>query len=62
MKRMTSEIVTQLQKCIEKYGDMPFELRDNENGCSYFDVTIFVDTAENGGILPGEFPSIGISF
>lgn len=62
MKRMTSEIVAQLQKCIEKYGDMPFALRDNENGCSYFDVTIFVDTVENGGILPEESPITGIFF
>lgn len=62
MKRMTSEIVKELQKCVDKYGDLPFELRDNENGCSFFDVSVFADTAENGGCYEEEIPTIGISF
>lgn len=62
MKRMTSEIIANLQKCVDKYGDMPFELRDNENGCSFFEVSIFADTIENGGCLDDETPTIGISF
>lgn len=62
MKRMTSEIIASLQKAVEKHGDLPFELRDNENGCSFFDVTVFADTVENGGCLEEETPTIGISF
>lgn len=62
MKRMTSEIIEQLQKCVEKYGDMPFEIRDNENGCSFFDISVFADTIENGGCYEEETPVIGISF
>lgn len=62
MKRMASEIVKVLQACIDKHGDLVFELRDNENGCSYFDVSVFADTAENGGCDDGETPTIGISF
>lgn len=61
MVRMTSEIIKSLQKCVYKYGDMPFELRDNENGCSFFDVSVFADTIENGG-YEGEAETIGISF
>lgn len=62
MKRMTSEIIAQLQRCVEKYGDKPFELRDNENGCSFFDMSVFADTIENGGCYASETESIGISF
>ena len=62
MKRMTSEIIMQLQKCVEKHGDLPFELRDNQNGCSFFDVCIFADTVDNGGCMDEETPTIGISF
>lgn len=62
MKRMTSEIIESLQKCVNKYGDMPFELRDNESGCSFFDISVFSDTIENGGCCEDETPTIGISF
>lgn len=61
MVRMTSEIIKSLQRCVDKYGDIPFELRDNENGYSLFDVSVFADTIENGG-CEGEAESIGISF
>ena len=61
-RRMTSEIIGNLQHLIGKYGDLPFELRDNENGCSYEEVSLFADTAENGGCEEGETPTIGISF
>ena len=59
---MTSEIIKSLQRCVDKYGDMPFELRDNENGCSFFDVSVFADTIENGGCYECEAETIGISF
>lgn len=62
MKRKTSEIIAALQKCVDKHGDMPFELRDNENGCSFFDVSVFADTIDNGGCDEDETPTIGISF
>lgn len=62
MKRMTSEIIKSLQRCVDKYGDMPFELRDYENGCSFFDVSVFAHTIENGGCYEGEAETIGISF
>lgn len=61
-KRMTSDVIRNLQHLTEKYGDLPFELRDNENGCSYEDISLFADTAENGGCEESETPTIGISF
>lgn len=60
--RKTNEIIETLQKAVEKHGDLAFKLRDNENGCSFFDVPVFADTAENGGCFDGETPTIGISF
>lgn len=48
-RRMTSEIIRNLQHLTEKYGDLPFELLDNENGCSYEEVSLFANTIENGG-------------
>lgn len=42
---MTSEIICNLQHLVEKYGNLPFELRDNKNGCNYEDVSLFADTA-----------------
>lgn len=62
MKRLTSDIIASLQKCVGKYGDMPFELRDNENGGSFFDVSVFADATENGACCEEEIPTIGISF
>lgn len=61
-RRMTSEIISNLQDLVEKHGDLPFELRDNENGCSFEDVSLYADTAENGGYEEGETATIGISF
>lgn len=61
-KRMTSEIISNLQSLVNKYGDLPFELRDNENGCSFDEVSLFADTAENGGCEEWETPTIGILF
>lgn len=61
-RRMTSEVIRNLQSLVKKYGDLPFELRDNENGCSFEDVSLFADTEENGGCEEGETPTIGISF
>lgn len=48
MIRKTSEIVKYLQRCLAKYGDLPFVLRDNDNGCDYYEVNVFVNTKENG--------------
>ncbi len=63
MKRMTSEIIANLQKCVDKYGDLPFQISDSDNGCGYFDVTVFANTLENGGCCdPDDIPAIGISF
>ena len=62
MKRMTSEIIANLQKCIDKYGDLPFSLKDYDNAYKFFDVTVYVDTVENEGCEEGETPTIGIYF
>lgn len=62
MKRMTSEIIKSLQMCVDKHGDMPFELRDNETGSSFCDVHIFADTINNGGCCDMEQQTIGIAF
>lgn len=61
-RRMTSEIISNLQSLVDKYGDLPFELRDNENGCSFEDVSMFADVEANGGCDEGETPTIGMSF
>lgn len=60
-RRMTSEVISNLQFLVDKYGDLPFKLRDNENGCGFEDVSIFADTQANGG-CEEETPTIGISF
>lgn len=62
MKRMTSEIIASLQKFVNEHGDMPFELRDNENGCSHFDITIFADIKDNGANCGREISTIGMLF
>lgn len=60
MKRMTSEIIANLQKCVEKYGDLPFQITDCDNDCDYFDITVFAKTKENGCCEPDELPAIGL--
>ena len=62
MKKMTSEIIAELQKCVDKYGDMPFALRDNEYGSGFSNPAVFVDTVENGGCMEGDTPTIGLAF
>lgn len=62
MKRMTSEIIKALQACVDNHGDLPFEVCDNDNGIDYFDISVFVNTLENGGCCEGDTPTIGISF
>ena len=60
MKRMTSEIITVLQKMVVKHGDLPFEVLDADNGVNYFVVAVFARTAEN--LSEDETPSIGLMF
>lgn len=63
MKRMTSEIIEALQKVVREHGDLPFMVTDNDNGVDYFDVSVFVNTFENGGCCDkDDQPAIGISF
>ena len=62
MKRMTSEIIAVLQHCVDKNGDLPFEVRDSDNGFDYFEIDVFVDTPENGGCYEDESSVIGIAF
>lgn len=61
-RRMTSDIISNLQSLVDKYGDLPFELRDNDNGCRFEDISIFAATEANGGCDEEETPTIGISF
>lgn len=61
-KRMTSEIITVLQKVVEKHGDLPFVVCDNDNGICYEDVTVFANAHENGGCGEDDTPVVGISF
>ena len=59
----TSEIINALQECVAKYGDLPFEVRDSDNGIDYVDVGTFADTVENGGCCDEtDAPVIGIRF
>ena len=62
MKRMTSEIIKALQACVDNHGDLPFEVRDNDNGIDYFDISVFVNIHESGGCCEDDTPAIGISF
>ena len=49
----TSELIKRLQESIEHYGDMTIEIRDCNNGVSYFDVGTYDDPASEAEIAEG---------
>ena len=63
MPRKTSEIIAALQDAVARYGDLPFEVCDADNGVHFSDVTIYANTVENGGCYDeDDEPVIGIQF
>lgn len=64
MKRMTSEIIEALQKCVAEHGDLPFAIVDNDNAIHYCDgLSVFVNAVENGDCSDeNESATMGISF
>lgn len=40
MRRMTSEIIRNLQTLMDQHGDLPFEIHDPDNGVVYTDIAV----------------------
>lgn len=59
--KKTSEIIAELQKYVDMYGDLPFMVRDNEYGIFNIPV-VYADVPDHDGNIEGEFPTIGVAF
>lgn len=58
----TSDIIAALQRTMEIHGDLPFEICDFDNGIHYSAVSIYANTAANGGCEDGDSEAIGLQF
>lgn len=57
--KKTSEIIAELQKLVNKHGDLPFCVRDSYGFFS--NPAVYADTPDQDGNIEGDFPSIGIA-
>ena len=57
-----SELIEMMQDAMNKYGDMDIEVRDSDNGVSYFDVCAYEDHVTEMEIEAGTLGSFTIEY